>query len=90
MFTQNKERWKFPQISPIFKYKGNVNNMDNYRPITNLCSASKLFEKPIMKRILEVQKDNNVDITGASQHGFKTGRSTARLSAELQRSIARA
>jgi hypothetical protein len=45
---------------------------------------SSLFEKPILKRIIKIQKDINMNITGAYQHGFKTGRSTATLSAELQ------
>jgi hypothetical protein len=59
--------------------------MVNYRPIANLCCfISKLFEKLILKRILEIQNGNNMDITGTSQHWFKTGRSAATLSAELQ------
>jgi hypothetical protein len=63
---------------------GNVNYIINYRPIANLCSSSKL------KRILEILRENNVNITGASQHGFKRGRSTTTLSAKLQSIITRA
>ncbi len=74
-----------------YKNKGNINNITNYRPIANLCSTSKLFEKLILKRILEIHEQNNEDITDQSQHGFKKGRGTAStLSAELQNLIARA
>jgi hypothetical protein len=55
-----------------------------------LCSTSKLLEKLILKRILEIHEQNNVDITGQSQHEFKKGRSTDTLSTELQNLIARA
>jgi hypothetical protein len=58
--------------------------MVNCRPIANLCSTSKLFEKLILKKILEIQDLNNIDMTGRSQHGFRKARSMATLSAELQ------
>ena len=87
---QIPEQWKVSKTVPIYKNKGNINNITNYRPIANLCSTSKLFEKLILKRILEIQELNNEDITGQNQHGFKKGRGTATLSAELQNMIARA
>ena len=65
-------------------------NVENYRPISNLCSSSKIFEKLILKRILEIQDDQNVDITGNSQHGFKKNRSTASLSLTIQTIISQA
>ena len=34
---------------PIYK-KGNKKDIENYRPIANLCSTSKIFEKLILKR----------------------------------------
>jgi hypothetical protein len=77
---QIPEQCKLVKTVPIYKNKGNINNITNYTPIENLCSISKLFEKLILKRILEIQKQNNVDITGQSQHGFKKGRGTATLS----------
>ena len=38
------EQWKLAKITPVHK-KGNKNDVTNYRPIANLCSASKIFEK---------------------------------------------
>jgi hypothetical protein len=64
--------------------------MENYRPIANLCSTSKIFEKLILKRINEIQEVNNGDITRSGQHGFKKNRSTLTLSLELQSILARA
>ena len=64
--------------------------MENYRPIANLCSASKIFEKLILRRINEIQDENQEDITRNGQHGFKRNRSTLTLSLELQSIIARA
>ena len=61
-------------------------DVENYRPISNLCSSSKIFEK----LILEIQDDQNVDITGKSQHGFKKNRSTASLSLTIQTIISHA
>ena len=37
------EQWKVSKIVPIFK-KGNYHEIENYRPIANLCSTSKIFE----------------------------------------------
>ena len=47
------------KITPIHK-KGDKNNIKNYRPISNLCSMSKIFEKLIMQRIIEIEDSNNV------------------------------
>ena len=75
---------------PIFKNKGDKKDIENYRPIANLCAASKVFEKLILKRILEIQESHNVDLTNSAQHGFKRKRSTASLSLTLQTLIAHA
>ena len=83
------EQWKVSKTIPIHK-KGPKRNIENYRPIANLCSTSKIFEKLILKRILEIQEENNVDITGKSQHGFKKGKGTLTLGIQLQTIIARA
>ena len=44
------DQWKVSKIVPIFK-KGNKDEIENYRPIANLCSMSKVFEKLILKQI---------------------------------------
>ena len=49
------------KITPIHK-KGDKTNISNYRPISNLCSMSKVFEKLIMQRIHEIE---DLNITSA-------------------------
>ena len=83
------EQWLISKITPIFK-KGSTSKIENYRPISNLCSASKIFEKLILQRIKKLDKFNNVDLTGKSQHGFKHKHSTKTAGLKLQSIIARA
>jgi hypothetical protein len=70
--------------------KVDIKNNENYHPIANLCSTSKIFEKLILKRILEVQDENQCDLTGQNQRSFEKNCSTATLSLHLQSIIARA
>ena len=58
------EQWSMSKIIPIHK-KGDKTNFNNYRPIANLCSMSKFFEKLIMQRINEIEDTNNVDTDSA-------------------------
>ena len=80
------EQWKVSKIIPIFK-KGNKHEIENYRPIANLCSASKIFEKLILKQIHYLESTNKLDLTGKQQHGFK--KSTATAGVLLQSIISR-
>jgi hypothetical protein len=72
IYNQRKipDQWSIAKVIPIHK-KGLKCNIENYRPIANLCSSSKLFEKLILKRILEIELNFGVDLTGKQQHGFK-------------------
>ena len=70
------EQWSISKIIPTHK-KEDKSKIENYRPISNLCSSSKVFEKLIMKRINNIQASQKVDLTGNAQHGFKKCRSTA-------------
>ena len=83
------DQWKVSKIIPIFK-KGNKNEIENYRPIANLCSTSKIFEKLILKQIHYLESKNKLDLTGKQQHGFKGKKSTATAGTLLQSLIARA
>jgi hypothetical protein len=56
----------FTKTIPIFK-KRPKKDMENYRSIANLCSVSKVFEKLILKRIMEIQDECNVGITDKQQ-----------------------
>ena len=83
------DQWKVAKIIPTFK-KGNKSQIENYRPIANLCSASKIFEKLILKQIQYLKNTNKLDLTGRQQHGFKRKKCTATAGALLQSMIARA
>jgi hypothetical protein len=80
---QIPDQWKLAKVNPIPK-KGSKNEISNYRPISNLCSVSKVFEKIILNRILELQSLFNVDLTGDQQYCFKKHRSTATCGLLLQ------
>ena len=83
------DQWKVSKVVPIFK-KGNKDEIENYRPIANLCSTSKILEKLILKQIHYLESTNKLDLTGKNQHGFKKNKSTATAGALLQSMIARA
>ena len=70
--------------------KGPKDQIENYRPVSNLCSSTKIFEKLILNRIKNLEALNNIDITGKQQHGFKAKHSTASAGLVLQSLIARA
>ncbi len=73
---------------PLHK-KGDKHDVSNYRPISNLCSVSKVYEKLILKRLEEIGEENNIDITRVQQHGFKEKRSTTTASLTLQSLLSR-
>jgi exonuclease III len=83
------EQWLIAKITPIFK-KGNPHQIENYRPISNLCSCSKIFEKLILLRIRKLEMIKKLDLTGKPQHGFKAKHSTTTACMTLQSLIARA
>ena len=64
------DQWKIAKVNPIPK-KGPKSEISNYRPISNLCSTSKIFEKLILRRLISLQELNGIDLTGKQQHGFK-------------------
>ena len=83
------EQWKVSKIIPTHK-KGSKTEIENYRPIANLCSSSKIFQKLILKQIHYLEQTNKLDLTGKHQHGFKRNKSTATAGALLQSIISRA
>ena len=91
VYYQNSlpEQWLISQITPIHK-KGPKNKIENYRPIANLCSTSKIFERLILKQIQKIELISNVDLSGKQQHGFKKSKSTSSLGIQIQSLIARA
>jgi hypothetical protein len=80
-------QWKVARILPLHK-KGAKTDFKNYRPISNLCVSTKIFEKCILKRIETLAEQG--DLFTDKQHGFRKGRSTVSAARVLQREIARA
>ena len=70
--------------------KGDRSVVENYRPVANLCSVSKIFEKLILKKINELEIINGVSVGGKQQHGFMKNKSTVTAGLILQSLIARA
>ena len=70
-----EEQWLVAKVIPIHK-KDDKTDTSNYRPIANLCSTSKIFERLILQRIGKLEVKNDIDITNKGQHGYKKGKST--------------
>ena len=84
---QIPDQWKISRTIPLFK-KGTKKNIESYRPISNLCSASKIFEKLMLNRLTDIEAKSNIDLTGKGQHGFKRGKSTITALKAIQSQIA--
>ena len=67
-------QFKQAKVIPVFK-SGDPGNVDNYRPISLLCSFSKLFEKIMAKRLTTYIDDNN--ILNQFQFGFRKKHNTS-------------
>lgn len=83
------DSWKIARIVPLHK-KESRSQIHNYRPISNLCSSSKIFERVILSRIQKFEEFTGRSITGETQHGFKKGRSTVTAMIDLQSQIGNA
>ena len=88
-FETIPEIWKITKTQPLYK-SGNKTLVENYRPISNLCSLSKIFEKLMQIKLEKTAKLNNIDLTSCNQHGFKAKHSTITAMLELQNKIATA
>ena len=65
------ENWILANITPVFK-KGDKGQCENYRPISLLCIASKVFERVIISQI----KNEIMPLITPFQYGFLNGKST--------------
>jgi hypothetical protein len=67
------KRWKQSKLVPLHK-KGDTHEVENYRPVSNLCVISKVMEMVVHDQISKhCQKEG---IIPTSQHGFQKGKST--------------
>ena len=71
---------KISIILPIFK-KGDVNSLNNYRPISLLQAISKIFERIIYDQLYAYFDNNN--ILSEEQYGFHTNNSTELAAVKL-------
>jgi len=86
MFCQHglPEELKVARVIPLYK-KGSKQEITNYRPISNLSSISKMYEKCILSRLNEELKGQE----GSHQHGFRKYHSTETALIQLQASMAK-
>jgi hypothetical protein len=62
------DRCKYAIVRPIYK-KGEITEMDNYRPISLLMTCSKILERVMLNRLVQHLEVNN--ILSAAQFGFR-------------------
>ena len=81
-------KFKMAKVVPIYKKKGSRKNVEQYRPISLLCSLSKILEKLIHTRVsnfLEKQQ-----FFPKTQFGFRKGLSTTHAISLLVNTITKA
>ena len=66
--------WKISKVTPIYK-DGPKDDPSNYRPISILCSVSKILEKIVHEQIYAFLRSGGRLVE--SQSGFRRGHSTA-------------
>ena len=64
------DSWYESRVAALFK-KGDLGECGNYRPISLVCTAYKLFVMILMKRLKDVGAEKRVWWT---QYGFRSGR----------------
>jgi hypothetical protein len=69
--------WKLAIVTPVHK-KGPKDSVSNYRPVSDLCSLSKLFERCLLELI------DCRQLEGEHQHGFRSNRSTVTAMLEIE------
>ena len=72
--------WKKANVIPLHK-KDLTNVVSNYRPVSLLCVASKVFERIVFKHVFNFFRENFV--INNFQSGFQSGRSTVTQLLEL-------
>jgi len=78
------DQWRLARVTPVPK-KGDLKLVSSYRPVSNLPSLSKLFERCILHRLMRLPNYN--EMLGAHQHGFRPGHSTTSCLLQLKDTI---
>ena len=84
-FKNIPKSWKISKVVPVFK-KGSHKLVENYRPVSNVSSICKVFERCLLNKLLE---SGSSELFGSHQHGFFPGRSTNTASLTIQDYICR-
>ncbi len=74
--------WKLAKVTPLYK-SGNLNDLNNYRPISVLSSISKIIEKIVCKHLLEYLTLNK--LISDKQFGFRSRYSTVDALLSIQK-----
>ena len=77
------------RILPLLK-KGDKAKTENYCPISNLSSITKVFEIVLLHRFQKIQEKEKIDLSGNSQHGFKKNFSIETACLEIQTKLSNA
>jgi hypothetical protein len=80
--------WKTSKVFPLFKGSGDRSDFNNFRPISQLPSMSKLFEKHIFKTLSDFLDRNSY--LSCNQFGFRRNRSTIDALLQIQKTICNA
>lgn len=75
---------KVAKVIPLHK-TGDINNINNYRPISILTIISKIFEKLMKQRLVHYLEKHK--LLNSFQHGFTKGKSTESAIAEFTQHI---
>ena len=76
--------WKISRVVPILK-KGNPKEVFNYRPMSNVSSLSKIFERCVLNKLTQTVGIER--LFGTHQHRFSASRSTTTAALTLQDNI---
>ena len=52
--------WKLARTAPVYKGKGDKNNISNYRPISVVCHIAKLLENEVKSHFLSYLQTNHL------------------------------
>jgi len=72
--------WKISRIVPIHK-KGDRKLIANFRPVSNISSLSKIFERCLVNKLKRVDSDL---LFGCNQHAYRSGSSTTTACLTIQ------
>ena len=67
------DEWKTALVTPLYKNKGTMLDMNNYRAISILSPFSKIFEKVLESQLRNYFVDN--ELISIHQHGFRKAHS---------------